>query len=69
MVESIDPKVIQKPVVRCSSCDAEVKYYNTFFSPTNEPKAICWECLMRDEKRFNMKKDFVRKGRAGVIPR
>lgn len=69
MVGSVDPKAIKKPVVRCSSCDAEVTHYNTFFSPTNEQRAICWECLMREEKGFNAKKDFVRAGRQGRIPR
>ncbi len=69
MIESLDPKDIDKPVERCSSCDREVTHYNTFLSPTNERKIICWECRSRDEKGFNAKRDFRRGSRFGYIPR
>lgn len=58
-----------KPVVRCSECDREVDHYYTFVSPTNEKRNVCWECQMRDEKRFFTKRDFHRRSRRGVIPR
>ena len=69
MIESIDPKTIDLPVVRCSDCDREVEHYNTFLSSVNESRIACWECLSREEKGFNAKRDFSRQSRRGVIPR
>ncbi|MDM7921433.1 MAG: hypothetical protein QUS14_03955 [Pyrinomonadaceae bacterium] len=69
MIDAIDPKVIEKPVVRCNMCDREVTSYNTFFSPTNEVTNVCWECLARDEKGFFAHRGFRRGSRLGVIPR
>jgi hypothetical protein len=69
MIDAIDPKVTEKPVVRCSECDREVEHYNTFVSPTNETYDVCWECLERAEKGFNAKRDFRRGSRFGNIPR
>lgn len=69
MVESLDPKTMQKPLVRCAECDREVSHYNTFIGPDNEARNVCWECLSRDEKGFNAKRDFHRQSRLGVIPR
>ena len=69
MIESIDPKKMDKPTARCAECDREVVHYNTFLSPTNEERIVCWECTGRDEKGFNAKRDFHREARSGVIPR
>lgn len=69
MIEAIDPKTIEKPLARCSECDREVEHYNTFLSSANEERVVCWECLQRDEKGFNAKRDFSRQSRRGVIPR
>ena len=69
MIDSFDPKKIEKPVVRCAMCDEEVKHYNTFFSPTNEVRNVCWQCLAREEKGFFAKRDFTRSARSGRIPR
>jgi hypothetical protein len=69
MIESLDPKKMDKPTERCSDCDREVEHYNTFISSTNEPRIVCWECLARDEKGFNASRDFSRMSRRGVIPR
>ena len=69
MIESTDPKTIDLPTVRCSDCDREVGHYNTFLSSVNESRIVCWECLARDEKGFNAKRDFSRQSRRGVIPR
>jgi len=69
MIETIDPKVMGKPTARCSDCDREVVHYNTFLSPANVESVICWQCLTREEKGFNAKSDFSRRGRRGVIPR
>lgn len=69
MIEAIDPKVAEKPLARCSECDREKEHYNTFLSPTNESKVVCWECLEREEKGFNAKRGFRREARHGDIPR
>ena len=69
MIESIDPKTTDKPTVRCSECDREVDHYNTFLSPTNDERIVCWECLARDEKGFNATRGYSRSSRSGVIPR
>lgn len=69
MIESIDPKMMEKTAVRCVKCDREMEHYNTFIEPTNETVIVCWECLMREEKGFNAKRDFRRGSRYGVIPR
>jgi len=69
MIESIDPKIIDRVPVRCEECDREMDHYNTFVSPTNVRRIICWECLSRHEKGFNAKRDFGRGARSGFIPR
>lgn len=69
MIESFDPKSMDKPKARCSDCDREAGHYNTFLSAANEPRVVCWECLEREEKGFNAKRDFQRSSRHGVIPR
>ncbi len=69
MIEAIDPKKMEKPKLRCSECDREMEHYNTFLTPANEKRVICWECLARTEKGFNAKRDFRRDSRSGVIPR
>jgi hypothetical protein len=69
MSVSIDPKDTDKPVVRCTECDRETDHYNVFRLPTNEERAVCWECLSRAERGFNAKRDFRRDSRFGVIPR
>lgn len=69
MIENIDPKVTDKPLVRCTQCDREMEHYNTFFSPTNEQRVVCWQCLSRDEKGFNAQRGFRRGARSGFIPR
>ena len=60
-----DPKDMDKPLARCTECDREVEHYNTFVMPTNETRVVCWECLQRQEKGFNAKRDFRRDSRAG----
>jgi len=69
MIESIDPKVTEKPVARCSRCDREVEHYNTFLMPDNDVRVLCAECLARIEKGFNTARDYRRHARSGFIPR
>ncbi|MFT3743680.1 MAG: hypothetical protein QM785_05225 [Pyrinomonadaceae bacterium] len=69
MADQTAQNSFQKPTARCSECDREVNYYNTFLSPTNEERSVCWECLAREEKGFNASRGFHRSSRTGVIPR
>ena len=69
MVEALDPKINEKPAVRCEKCDRIMEHYNTFIMPTNERRNICWECLARDEKGFFAHRDFRRGARRGYVPR
>ena len=69
MIEAIDPKTTEKPIVKCDKCDREVEHYNTFIEPDNEAVNVCWECLQREEKGFFAKRDFRRSSRSGTIPR
>lgn len=69
MINTIDPKQMDKPKMRCTECDRETEHYNTFVTPTNESRIVCWECLERQEKGFNARRDFRREARSGIIPR
>jgi len=69
MTDITDPKNTDKPVMRCSECDRENVHYNIFLMPNNDERVVCWECLERQEKGFNAKRDFRREARSGVIPR
>ena len=61
--------VEDKAPVRCAKCDREMGHYITFTNPSNEDENICWQCVDRQEKGFNAKRDFRRDSRNGVIPR
>jgi len=69
MIESLDPKINEKPPQRCSECDRIVEHYNEWLLPTNERRIVCWECLGRMEKGFNNRRGFQRSSRQGIIPR
>jgi hypothetical protein len=69
MIQTTDPKITHKPAKRCSICDREMHHYNTFISGTNQTRVVCWECLGREEKGFNARRDFRRLARSGYIPR
>ena len=69
MIEPIDPKSTEKPLVRCAECDREMEHYNVFLAPTNEEKIVCWECMQRGDKGFFAKRGFRRGTRDGFIPR
>ena len=66
---SVDHKKIEGTAARCTECDREMEHYNTFVSPENVERVVCWECLARDEKGFNAHRDFSRMSRRGTIPR
>ena len=69
MAEQKDPALTDAPARRCSMCDREMTHYNVFMSPTDEERPICWQCLAREEKGFNAKRDFARQTRRGMVPR
>lgn len=68
MIESNDPKEMEKTVVKCAKCDREVDHYNVFLDADNRAVNVCWECMQRDEKGFFQKRDFYRRSRKGYIP-
>ncbi|MCU1289483.1 MAG: hypothetical protein JWN60_1712 [Acidobacteria bacterium] len=63
MIESYDPKITERPVVKCAMCDREVEHYNMFLAPDNEETNVCWQCIQREEKGFNTKPEFRRSSR------
>ena len=65
----MDPKITDRPVKRCTECDREVTHYNTFVTPENKARVICWRCTARTEKGFNARPGFRREARYGDIPR
>lgn len=69
LLETIDPKITERQPTRCSQCDRVMEHYNVWFSPTNDQRVICWQCLAREEKGFNAKRGFRRGARSGYIPR
>lgn len=64
MIDSIDPKTMERPLTKCAMCDREVEHYNTYLAPDNEMTSVCWQCIQREEKGFNTKADFKRSSRA-----
>ena len=68
-MEEITNNSEDKEPIRCAKCDRVMDHYNTFLSPTNETVNVCSECLEREEKGFNTKRDWKRDSRRGVIPR
>jgi hypothetical protein len=68
MIESIDPKVTEKPLAKCDKCDREVEHYNAFLDADDSVINVCWECMQRDEKGFFQKRDFHRRSRQGRLP-
>jgi len=56
-------------LTRCTLCDREMPHYNTFISPTDEKRVVCWECLGREEKGFFAKRGFHRDARGGTVVR
>lgn len=69
MIESTDPKTIERPPARCEECDREMEHYNVWFQPGGERRIICWECKAREEKGFFAQRGFRRGARSGYIPR
>ena len=69
MIDTLDPKITERPVVRCAECDREVEHYNTFLSASNEERNVCWACLEREEKGFIGNRPFYRQARSHTIPR
>jgi len=40
---------------RCEHCDRETTKVVESLGPDNRPHYLCWDCVARDEKRFNQK--------------
>lgn len=59
----------ENAAIRCAECDREMEHTITFTSPTNDTRTVCWQCLQREEKGFNAKRNWGRTTRTGHIPR
>ena len=53
----------EESVNRCERCDQETERLIKFVGPDNSPHHVCWSCLAREEKNFNLKKTWKREGR------
>ena len=42
-------------VFRCERCDAEASHVVESIGDDNRLHHVCWDCVGRDEKRFNQK--------------
>ena len=49
---------------RCERCDDETEHLIKFVGPDNAAQYVCWSCLAREEKRFNLKESWKRGRRA-----
>lgn len=49
---------------RCERCDEETAHLIKFVTPDNTQRYVCWSCLAREEKRFNLKPTWKRGRRA-----
>ena len=48
---------------RCERCDEETAHLIKFVGPDNSARMVCWSCLAREEKNYNLKKTWKRGGR------
>ncbi|MGD9562702.1 MAG: hypothetical protein AB7F88_11990 [Pyrinomonadaceae bacterium] len=69
MIESIDPKITERPPMRCTECDRVMEHYNVWLKPGGDQRVVCWECTARQEKGFFAHRGFRRGARSGYIPR
>jgi transposase-like protein len=51
--------------VHCEKCDQASRHVIKSMGRDNQPHYVCWSCLSREEKRFNLKETWKRGGRAG----
>ena len=54
----------EEKVNRCERCDQETTHLIKFVEADNSPHYVCWSCLAREEKRFNLKETWKRGRRA-----
>jgi hypothetical protein len=48
---------------RCEKCDRETERLIRFVAPDNTLELVCWSCVSREEKRFNLNPTWKRGGR------
>ncbi|MDT4965556.1 MAG: hypothetical protein QOJ64_293 [Acidobacteriota bacterium] len=53
----------QQTTGRCERCDRETDRLIKFLAPDNSLELVCWSCLAREEKHFNLKPTWKRGGR------
>jgi hypothetical protein len=54
----------EETVNRCERCDEETEHLIKFVGPDNAPQYLCWSCVARAEKHFNLKETWKRGRRA-----
>ena len=55
---------VEEKANRCERCDAETERLLKYVGPDNSLQYLCWPCVMREEKRVNLKQTWKRGGRA-----
>jgi len=54
---------LEHEIRRCQRCDRETNHVVESIDDDNRPQFVCWECVERDEKRFNTKPGWRRANR------
>ncbi len=54
---------LDHPVRRCEKCDRETEHLVESIDPDSRMHYVCWECVERQEKRFNTKPGWRRRHR------
>jgi hypothetical protein len=49
---------------RCERCDQETERLIKYTGPDNSKMYLCWSCVSREEKHFNLKETWKRGRRA-----
>ena len=53
MQKTMNP--LEHGIHRCEQCDRETGHVIESIGEDNRPHFLCWECVEREEKRFNTK--------------
>ncbi|MEA2175473.1 MAG: hypothetical protein QOD00_3065 [Blastocatellia bacterium] len=54
----------ERPAVYCEKCGRESAHIIKQTEPDGTTHDVCWKCVSRTEKRFNLKETWKRGGRA-----
>lgn len=54
----------ERPITYCERCNLESRHFIKQTEPDGATRDVCWKCVSRGEKRFNLKETWKRGGRA-----